>query len=52
MYGETFYIHHTAQTTLLRAIKVMNELGQSHTPVIFDMGLLSKALEFKVKIIN
>ena len=32
-------------TTLLRAKEVMNEVGQMYIPVVFDMGLLSLALE-------
>ncbi|XP_052278058.1 uncharacterized protein LOC127876693 [Dreissena polymorpha] len=35
----------TIYTTLLRAKEVATSLGQSHIPVVFDMGLLTKALE-------
>ncbi|KAH3786021.1 hypothetical protein DPMN_164120 [Dreissena polymorpha] len=35
----------TAYTTLLRAKEVANALGQTHIPVVFYMGLLSKAFE-------
>ena len=35
----------TVYTTLKRVKECLNALGQTHTPVYFDMGLLTKALE-------
>lgn len=35
----------TIYTTLLGSKEVATSLGQSHIPVVFDMGLLTKALE-------
>ncbi|XP_060579912.1 uncharacterized protein LOC132736731 [Ruditapes philippinarum] len=35
----------TVYTVLLRLKECMNELGQGYAPVVFDMSLLSKALE-------
>jgi len=37
--------HQTIYTTLMRIKEAMNNLGQTHVPVVFDMGLLTKALE-------
>ena len=37
--------HQTIYTTLMRIKEAMNNLGQTNVPVVFDMGLLTKALE-------
>ena len=37
--------HNTIYTTMKRMKEVSSILGQSHMPVIFDMGLLTRALE-------
>ena len=37
--------HQTIYTTLKRIKEAMNNLGQTNVPVVFDMGLLTKALE-------
>lgn len=37
--------HRTIYTLLKRIKEAMAELGQSYSPVVFDMGLLTKALE-------
>jgi len=37
--------HQTIYTTLMRIKEAMNNLGQTHVPIVFDMGLLTKALE-------
>ena len=39
--------HNTIYTTMKRMKEVSSILGQTHTPVIFDMGILIKALEIK-----
>ena len=39
--------HNTIYTTMKRMKEVSSILGQTHIPVIFDMGLLTKALEIK-----
>ena len=39
--------HNTIYTTMKRMKEVSSILGQSHMPVIFDMGLLTRALEIK-----
>ncbi len=35
----------TVYTVMLRLKEAANQLGQTHLPLCFDMGLLSKALE-------
>ena len=37
--------HDTIYTTLLRAKEISNSLRFQNTPIVFDMGLLTKALE-------
>lgn len=37
--------YNTIYTTLLRSKDVSNELGHDFSPIVFDMGLLTKALE-------
>ena len=37
--------HATIYTTPMRAKEAINQLGYSYAPIIFDMGLLTKALE-------
>ena len=39
--------HNTIYTTMKRMKEASSILGQTHIPVIFDMGLLTKALEIK-----